>query len=82
MTAKCASEPDRTHRLLVEVVPSDSDLRDILARHGLFAKEIMIFEEVLPLLKKYVRDRSKIAKAVDVNFFVPKYIYGDYDETS
>jgi hypothetical protein len=36
-------------------------------------------QEVLPMLKNYVRNRSKAAKAVDVNFFVPKYIYGDYD---
>ena len=32
------------------------------------------------MLKSYVRRRSELAKtkAVDVNFFVPDYIYGDY----
>ena len=32
------------------------------------------------MLKCYVRRRSELArtKAVDVNFFVPDYIYGDY----
>ena len=36
--------------------------------------------QVLPMLKSYVRRRSELArtKAVDVNFFVPDYIYGDY----
>jgi hypothetical protein len=27
VTAQCASEPDRTHSLIIEVVPSDKDLR-------------------------------------------------------
>ena len=36
--------------------------------------------QVLPMLKSYVRRRSELAKtkAVDVNFFVPDYIYGEY----
>ena len=47
VTARSASEPEeRTHHLLVEVVPSDEDLRAILSRHGLFSKEILIYEEV------------------------------------
>ena len=54
VTARSASEPEeRTHHLLVEVVPSDEDLRAILSRHGLFSKEILIYEQVRRFLWRF-----------------------------
>ena len=53
VTARSASEPEeRTHHLLVEVVPSDEDLRAILSRHGLFSKEILIYEQERRFLRR------------------------------
>ena len=47
--------------MLVEVVPSDEDLRAILSRHGLFSKEILIYEEVSLVYNIAIR-HSKYSK--------------------
>ena len=76
--AKSAGEDNAAvHRFLVEIVPADPDLRALVLRHRLFEKEKLLYEEVLPLLQKYVRNRR--SKQIDVTFSVPKYIYGDFD---
>ena len=60
ITVRCSGSPSSSsediHNLLVEVVPSDSDLRDIIVRHRLFSKEMLVYEEVLPMLKTYIRE--------------------------
>lgn len=82
VTAKCSSQPERVRHFLVEIVPPDPELREMIVKHSLFAKEILVYSEVLPLLKRYVRNRSKSTQTVDVTFSVPNYIYGDYDSGS
>ena len=82
MTVKCSSQPERVHHFLVEIVPSDPELREMIIKHNLFLKEILVYSEVLPLLKQYVQNRSQSSRTVDVTFSVPKYIYGDYDPDS
>ena len=82
VTVKCSSEPDHVRHFLVEIVPSDPELRDMIVKHNLFVKEILVYSEVLPLLKQYVRNRSQSTRTVDVTFSVPNYIYGDYDSAS
>ena len=66
---------------LVELVPSDPDLRALITRHRLFAKEIAVFEGVVPLLREYLKKRSEVVgKKVEVPFMVPNFVYGDVDE--
>ncbi len=74
VTAKCSTQPPEvTHRLLVEIVPAaDPDLRELIVRHNLFAKELLLHSQVLPMLKDYVRRRAKVSRTVDVSFSVPK----------
>ncbi len=73
VTAKCSSQPEVTHRLLVEIVPSsDPDLRELIVRHNLFAKELLLYSRVLPELREYVRRRARVSRTVDVTFSVPK----------
>ncbi len=47
-------------------------MRDIIVRHNLFAKELLLYSQVLPTLTEYVRRRSKVSKTADVTFSVPK----------
>ena len=80
VTVRCASE-ERARHFIVEIVPSDPDLKEIIVKHRLFAREKTIHEEVLPMLKEYVRSRPRSpGKAVEVNFSAPNFVYGDYDE--
>ena len=39
---------------LIKLVPTDPDLREIVLRHDLFKKELLIHSTVVPELKKYV----------------------------
>ena len=39
---------------LIKLVPTDPDLREIVLRHDLFKKELLIHSAVVPELKKYV----------------------------
>lgn len=82
VTVRCSSQPDEAYHFVVEIVPCDEDLRDVIIRHNLFTKELVVHEKLLPLFKKYVQNRSNGDRTVDVNFSVPKYLYGDYDEAT
>ena len=44
----------------------------MIVKHNLFAKELLLYSEVLPLLKDYVRRRANVSKTIDVTFSVPK----------
>jgi hypothetical protein len=80
VTAKCAGLPKKKFQFLIQIIPKDPDLREIVVRHNLFAKDILVYSEVLPLLQDYVRNRSGSERSIDVSFSVPKFVYGDYDK--
>ena len=50
---------------LIKLVPSDPDLREIVLRHDLFKKEMLIHQLVIPELKSFVETSAKLGnKAV------------------
>ena len=52
---------------LIKLVPSDPDLREIVLRHDLFKKELLIHQLVIPELKSFVETSSKLGnKAVGI----------------
>lgn len=86
--ARCGEDP-KIYSLIVEIVPDDPEIRELVARHNLFLKEILVHEKLLPLLKNYVEKRSLAIgevsggeKTLEVAFSVPNYVYGDYDQSN
>ena len=45
---------------LIKLVPTDPDLKEIVLRHDLFKKEMLIHEIVVPEFKKYVSKKKGI----------------------
>ena len=61
-------EIQATHHWLVKLMPSDPDLRDIVLRHDLFKKEMLVHQVVITKLHSFVekkRGNWKIAKIYD-----------------
>ena len=46
-----------THHWLVKLMPSDPDLRDIVFRHDLFKKEMLVHQVVITQLHNFVEKK-------------------------
>jgi len=68
-----------THHWLVKLMPSDPDLRDIVFRHDLFKKEMLVHQVVITQLHNFVE--KKRGKTDDTNVLpLPKLLHGEYDD--
>ena len=54
------SEDMVQYNWLIKLVPTDPDLKEIVLRHDLFKKEMLIHEIVVPEFKKYVSKKKGI----------------------
>ena len=50
-------EIQATHHWLVKLMPSDPDLRDIVLRHDLFKKEMLVHQVVITQLHNFVEKK-------------------------
>ena len=50
-------ENQKSQKWLIKLVPTDPDLRDIVLRHDLFKKELLIHQLVIPELQTFVHTK-------------------------
>lgn len=51
-------QQNNAHFWRIKLVPSDGDLREIVLRHGLFRKELLVHQQLIPQLAEYI-DKGK-----------------------
>ena len=60
---------------LIKLVPTDPDLREIVLRHDLFKKELLIHSAVVPELKKYVTRKKGTKPTITLKNYVNFSLY-------
>ena len=91
-------ENQKSQKWLIKLVPTDPDLRDIVLRHDLFKKELLIHQLVIPELQTFVHTKlgnknigtlphiSSSGNAIFSDSFegfpIPQLLHGEYDDQS
>ena len=66
-------ENDQNRYWMVKLMPSDPDLRDIVLRHDLFKKEMLVHQEVVPQLKEFA------VKSQGMIYYIIYYIFVGFE---